>query len=540
MSSTATPTRSVDVVVVGAGFAGVYALYKLRETGLSSAVFEAGSGVGGTWYWNRYPGARCDIQSLEYSYQFSEELQQEWSWSERYSPQPEILEYINHVTDRFELRDGIQFDTRVLSATFNEDTERWIVETDAGDVVDAQFCMMATGNLSAANMPDIEGRDSFAGATYHTGTWPHEGVDFSGKRVGVIGTGSSGIQSIPLIAQQAEHLTVFQRTPNYSIPSGNAPMDPALERSVKDEYPAFRERNRGMPFGAFSDIGKTGGTCQEATDEERQARFDYRWKDGGLPFLASFGDLLFDENSNEIAAGYVREKIRGKIDDPELADALLPDTILGCKRLCADSGYFETYNRPNVRLQDVCKTPIERITAGGIVVDGNEIPLDAIVFATGFDAMTGALFKVDIRGRGGLPLREKWSAGPRTYLGIGTAGFPNLFTVTGPGSPSVLANMLPAIEQHVNWMTDCLVHLRSNGLTTIEADSQAEDAWVEHVNEVAETTLYPGCNSWYLGANVPGKPRVFMPYIGFPTYVAKCDSVVANGYEGFRLGSARS
>ena len=538
MSEVSQPTRSVDVVVVGAGFAGVYALYKLREIGMTSAVFEAGGGVGGTWYWNRYPGARCDIESLEYSYQFSEELQQEWSWSERYSPQPEILAYINHVTDRFGLRDGIQFNTRVLDATFDENSERWTVKTDQGDVVSAQFCIMATGSLSAANMPDIEGRDSFDGSIYHTARWPHEGVDFTGKRVGIIGTGSSGIQSIPLIAEQAEHLTVFQRTPNYSVPAGNAPLDPEVERAVKADYANFRQRQREMPFGAFADIGPSGGIAAEDSAEARRARFEYRWEQGGLPFLASYGDVLFDTESNELAAAFIREKIREKVHDPAVAEALAPDTTVGCKRLCADTGYFETFNRPNIRLQDLRKAPIERITPGGIEIGGQEIELDAIVFATGFDAMTGAIFAMNIRGRAGLALREKWSSGPRTYLGIGTVGFPNLFTVTGPGSPSVLSNMVPAIEQHVNWITDCLSYLRSEGHTTIEASQSAEDDWVEHVNEVAGTTLYPSCNSWYLGANVPGKPRVFMPYVGFPPYVEKCDQVASRGYKGFKLGGA--
>jgi cation diffusion facilitator CzcD-associated flavoprotein CzcO len=539
MSEQASPnasTQDVDVVVVGAGFAGIYALYKLREAGLSSAVLEAGGGVGGTWYWNRYPGARCDIQSLEYSYQFSEELQQEWSWSERYSPQPEILAYANHVTDRFGLRDGIQFNTRVVSAVFDETSERWTVETDGGDTYSAQFCIMATGNLSAANVPNIEGLDSFKGDTYFTAQWPHEGVDFTGKRVGVVGTGSSGIQSIPLIAQEAEHLTVFQRTPNYSVPAGNRPLDAEEERRVKAEYAAFRARQREMPFGAFADIGVSGGLAREASAEERRARFEYRWEDGGLPFLASYGDLMFDNDSNELAAAFVREKMRAKLDDPAVAEMLIPDTAVGCKRLCADTDYLETFNRPNVSLRDVRKNPIERITPQGIVTGSEEVGLDAIVFATGFDAMTGALSRIDIRGRGGLPLTEKWAEGPKTYLGIGTVGFPNFFTVTGPGSPSVLSNMIPSIEQHVNWMTACIEHLRSEGLTTIEPKQEAEDAWVEQVNDVANLTLYPGCNSWYVGANVPGKPRVFMPYIGFPTYVAKCEEVVANGYEGFALG----
>ena len=523
----------IDVVVVGAGFAGCYMLHRVREMGLSVRVFETGSGVGGTWYWNRYPGARCDIESMEYSYQFSEELQQEWEWSERYSPQSEILAYINHVADRFDLRRDIQFETRVTSAHFDETGRRWHVVTDRGDEMSAQFCIMATGCLSSTNTPDFPGLDAFEGDWVHTGDWPHEGVDFSGKRVGVIGTGSSGIQSIPLIALESDHLTVFQRTANYSVPANNRPMDPQVQAKVKADYRAFRQRNSEMPFGAFADVGRREESAVLATEEERAEHYDYWWIEGGLTFLASYGDLMFDADANATAASYVRGKIRELVDDPEVAEILIPDQVFGCKRLCADTGYFETFNRSNVDLVDVRKSPIEEITPTGLRTGDAEYALDVIVFATGFDAMTGALLGIDIRGRDGQTLGEKWSAGPRTYLGLGTAGFPNLFTITGPGSPSVLANMVPAIEQHVNWISDCIQYLRDAGLHEIEASIDAEDAWVDHVNEVANMTLFPSCNSWYLGANVPGKPRVFMPYIGFPMYVEKCEEVVAKNYEGF-------
>ncbi len=525
----------LDAVVVGAGFAGVYALYRLRGLGLRVRAFETGSGVGGTWYWNRYPGARCDIESMEYSYQFSEELQQEWEWTERYAAQPEILAYIEHVADRFDLERHIQFDTRVEAATFDEAAGRWTVRTSDGAEWSAQFCLMATGCLSSRNTPDFPGLDSFAGSWFHTGNWPHEGVDFSGKRVGVIGTGSSAVQSIPLIAEQAEHLTAFQRTPTYSVPAHNKPLDPAEQRRLKADYAGFRARNAAMPFGAFADIGDRGGSALEATPEDRRARYDLWWAKGGLPFIASFEDLMFTREANETAAEYVRAEIRATVRDPATAEMLVPTQTFGCKRLCADTGYFETYNRPNVTLVDVSRTPIERITPGGLRVDSKEYALDSIVFATGFDAMTGALLSIDIRGRSGRSLREKWAEGPRTYLGLGITGFPNLFTITGPGSPSVLANMVPAIEQHVNWIADCIEYLREHRLGRIEATPNAEDAWVAHVNDVAHTTLFPHCNSWYVGANVPGKPRVFMPYIGFPTYVAKCDEVAAKGYEGFEL-----
>ena len=523
----------MDVVVVGAGFAGCYMLHRLRQLGLKAKVFEAGDGVGGTWYWNRYPGARCDIESMEYSYQFDEDLQQEWQWTERYAAQPEILDYINHVADRFDLRSDIQFETRVTCARFDESEDRWTVETDRGDRVRAQFCVMATGCLSSANMPDLPGIDAFEGETIHTGRWPHEGVDFSGKRVGVIGTGSSAIQSIPIIAREADHVTVFQRTPNYSVPTHNGPLDPEVQRKVKADYSGFRQRNKEMPFGAFADVEGREESALLASDAEREQNYEQWWRSGGLTFLASYGDLMFDVDANVTAARFVQRKIRETVADPQTAEKLVPDQVIGCKRLCADTGYFETFNRPNVSLVDVRKTPIEELTPAGLRTADEEFGLDTIVFATGFDAMTGALHAIDIRGKNGLALVEKWSAGPCTYLGLATVGFPNLFTVTGPGSPSVLANMVPAIEQHVDWIADCIAHLRESGSSSIEATPAAEDAWVEHVNEVAGMTLYPNCNSWYLGANVPGKPRVFMPYIGFPTYVEKCEDVAAKGYEGF-------
>lgn len=523
----------VDAVIVGAGFAGMYMLHRLRGMGLSARVFETGDGVGGTWYWNRYPGARCDVESMEYSYQFDDALQQEWDWSERYSPQPEILEYANHVADRFDLRRDIQFETRVTSTVFDEAADCWTVETDRGDRVTAAYVVMATGCLSSTNTPDFPGLESFQGAHYHTGNWPHDGVDFTGKTVGVIGTGSSAIQSIPIIAEQAKHLTVFQRTPNYAVPAHNGPLDPEVARAVKADYATFRAEAKEMRSGLHTRPNEQSALA--VSEEERRAEFEKRWQAGGLPFMGAFMDLLLDENANKTAAEFVREKIRAVVDDPAVAELLSPKTIIGCKRLCVDTGYFQTYNRPNVTLVDVSETPVEAVTAKGVVVAGTEYALDAIVFATGFDAMTGALAKIDIRGVGGRALKEKWAAGPRTYLGLASAGFPNLFTITGPGSPSVLSNMLPSIEQHVEWIADCIGYMREHGCKRIDPTVAAEDAWVGHVNDVANHTLYPSCNSWYLGANVPGKPRVFMPYIGFPPYVEKCKDVVAKGYEGFAL-----
>ena len=530
-----TTVARFDAVVVGAGFAGLYMLHRLRQAGFRVRVFEAGSGVGGTWYWNRYPGARCDVESMEYSYSFSEDLQQEWNWSERYAGQPEILRYANHVAQRFDLRRDIVFDTRVVKAAFIEADNRWRIETDAGEVVEAAFCIMATGCLSSTNLPDFEGLESFAGETYHTGRWPHEGVDFAGKRTGIVGTGSSAIQAIPIIAEQARHLTVFQRTPNYSIPARNDAIDPNLVREIKAEYPQFRASNYRMPAGFGSKIPQNDAPALADDATDRDANYAERWQRGGFGFLSAYNDLLLDRQANETAADFVRRRIRATVRDPRVAELLCPDNVIGCKRPCLDSGYFETYNRANVQLVDVRANPIERITPNGIVVACNEYPLDCIVFATGFDAMTGAVLNIDIRGRGGLALEEKWSAGPRTYLGLGTVGFPNLFLISGPGSPSVLTNMLCSIEQHVNWIADCLENLRNDGIQAIEATPQAEDAWVEHVNTVADATLYPTCNSWYLGKNIPGKPQVFMPLVGFPPYVDKCDAVAANGYEGFAL-----
>ena len=523
------------MVIVGAGFAGMYMLHKARQAGLSAEVFEKGGDVGGTWYWNRYPGARCDIESMEYSYGFDEELQQEWEWSERYAPQPEILRYAEHVADRFDLRRDMTFDTCVTEAVYDEATHAWTVRTDRGHEVACRYLVMATGCLSAANLPDIAGRDDFAGPTYHTGLWPHEGVDFTGQRVGVIGTGSSALQSIPIIAEQAAELTVFQRTATYAVPAWNRPLDPDEVAKVKANYAEFRAANRQMPsaFGAWLDP-PTHATL-DVSPEERRARLEERWAHGGLPFLGAFTDLLLDPAANDEAAEFVREKIREKVQDPEVARKLQPDQVIGCKRLCVDIGYYETYNRPNVRLVDLRETPIERITRGGIRTTEGEHELDCIVFATGFDAMTGALMRIDIVGKDGIRLQDAWSAGPHTFLGLGVHGFPNLFLITGPGSPSVLTNMLVSIQQHVEWITDCVTYLREHGHTTIEAELQAQENWVQYVNVVAGFTLFPTCNSWYLGANVPGKPRVFMPLPGFATYAEQCDQVAAGGYAGFAL-----
>lgn len=543
--------RATDVLVVGAGFGGLYALHRFRSDGFDVHAIEAGSGVGGTWYWNRYPGARCDVESLEYSYQFDHDLQQEWQWSERYAPQPEILAYADHVADRFELRDGIEFDTRVVSAIFDDSTERWLVTTqpvagrtinsdELGDAIttwDAQFVVMATGCLSSTNVPDIDGLDEFeaaGGTLLHTGRWPHGGVDVSGRRVAVVGTGSSGVQAIPLLARDAAHLTVFQRTATYAAPARNGPLDPQLEAEVKADYAGFRAtlKKRATAFGASYPRAHPSAVAMD--DAERERVLDERWELGGFAISTAFHDLLIDPAANALVADYMRRKIRSLVDDPDVAEILAPTQTFACKRMCVDSGYYETYNRSNVSLVSVKDNPIERLTASGVqLTDGSSHEVDTVVFATGYDAMTGSLLRVDIRGRDALSLADAWAAGPRTVLGVGVPGFPNLFTVTGPGSPSVLANMITAVEQHVEWIGDCMTWVRDHGHRTIEATVTAADEWVEHVNALAARTLYPTCNSWYLGANVPGKPRVFMPVLGWPQYVARCDEEAEGGYPGF-------
>jgi len=530
--------QSYDVVIVGAGFAGLYQLYSARKAGFSARVLEAGEGVGGTWFWNRYPGARCDVESLDYSYSFDKDLEQEWNWSERYATQPEILRYLNHVADRFDLRRDVQLKTRVMQATFDEQRNRWTVVTEAGERFDAQFCVMATGCLSIAQAPNFKGLESFNGAWYHSADWPTTGVDFTGKRVGLIGTGSSGVQMAPVIAEQAAHLTVFQRTANYSVPAQNELLDEKTLREVKAHYGERRARAREAVTGHY--LIPNDQSAMEVLEEERQKEFEFRWRGagGGFRMLRAFNDLLINKESNTHAAEFVRGKIRQTVRDPKVAELLCPkaDLPFGTKRLCVDTDYYETFNRPNVSLVDVKAAPIQEITARGLRTSAGEHELDVIVFATGFDAMTGALRAIDIRGVGGLSLREKWDHGPRTYLGVAIAGFPNLFVIAGPGSPSVLSNMVHSIETHVDWVTALLRHVRGRAKTRVETDPVSEDRWVKHVNEVANRTLYPQGNSWYVGANIPGKPRVFMPYVaGIVAYRKIIEGVAEHNYNGFVL-----
>jgi cation diffusion facilitator CzcD-associated flavoprotein CzcO len=526
-----------DAIIIGAGFSGLYQLHRLRDQlGLSVLVIEAGSEVGGTWYWNRYPGARCDSESYYYSYSFSDELQQEWDWTERYPEHSEIRRYLGHVADRLDLKRDIRFDTRVASATYDEATERWTVTTEAGESIETTFLITAVGCLSSANVPAIPGLETFKGEWYHTGRWPHEPVDFSGKRVGLIGTGSTGIQATPAIAAEAAHLTVFQRTANYSVPARNGPVAQDTWRQIKANYAEIRNKARGSTNGHPFDVSEE--SALSVPEDERRKRYEAAWEAGGLRFRAVFSDIMRDEAANSTAADFIRDKIRSIVKDPATAEKLTPrDHPFAAKRPPIDTDYFETFNRDNVSLVDVKATPIEAITPTGIRTSDAEYPLDVIVFATGFDALTGPLLAIDIRGRDGRSLREDWAAGPRSYLGLQVPGYPNLFTITGPGSPSVLTNMPVAIEQHVDWITDCIRHMREAGKQHIEAEPDAAEAWVEHVNETAASTLLVKADSsWYLGANIPGKPRVFMPYAGgMARYAETCAEIARDDYRGFAM-----
>ena len=531
--------ENVDAVIVGAGFSGLYLLHRLRKAGFSTRVFERGGDVGGTWYWNRYPGARCDVESLQYSYSFDEQLQQEWHWPEKFSAQPDILAYANHVADRFDLKKDIEFNTEVKGGCFDEKSSSWKITTSNGEKVTARFFIMATGCISTTQVPSIKGLNNYKGNTYHTGNWPHEEVNFAGQNIAVIGTGSSGIQSIPVLAEQANNLTVFQRTPNYSIPSQNEPMTNKYEQSWKDVYTARRKEMRYSAHGSLKDLNNV--PALSVGEKQRQQLYSERWAIGGTGFLGSFNDLLTNADANYTAAEFVRQQIRKIVKDEETAEILCPTTYpIGTKRICIDTGYFETYNRKNVKLIDISKRPIQCLVSNGIVANEQLYVFDSIIFATGFDAMTGSLFNVDIKGRKGIALRDKWNAGPKTYLGLMSASFPNLFMITGPGSPSVKSNMIMSIEQHVDLVTNTLLRMRSEGLSVVEPELDAENSWVEHVQEVANKTLFPRANSWYMGANIPGKPRLFMPYIGgVGVYREICEEIVADNYRGFKFEKSR-
>ena len=526
----------VDVAVVGAGFSGLYLLYRLRALGFSAVVFDEADDVGGTWYWNRYPGARCDIPTTDYAYSFDPELDRDWTWSEKYATQPEILAYLQHVADRYDLRRDIRFGTRVTAASWDEAARRWRLRTGDGGEVSCRYYVMASGCLSLPKTPDVEGAGRYRGEVYFTGRWPHEGVDFSGKSVAVVGTGSSGIQCIPLIAGQAARLTVFQRTPNFSIPARNGPPSPDRLGQLAADRDGYRDAARWSRGGVPGELTDVSGVT--APEDVRRERFEAAWQAGELfGILGVFSDQGVNPVSNELVAEMLREKIRATVSDADVADALCPkDYPFGTKRPCLDSSYFETFNLPHVRLVDLRKTPIVAVTEAGIDTAEESLRFDAIVFATGFDAMTGPLVSVAVTGTDGVTLQEKWERGPATYLGLMTAGFPNFFMVTGPQSPSVLSNMVVSIEQHVDWITDCLRRLRAENLDRIEPTPVAEAGWVRHNQDCADITLYQRANSWYMGANVPGKPRVFLPYIGgVDAYRRACDEVTEKGFLGFRL-----
>ncbi len=530
---TATSPEEFDVIVVGAGFAGLYALYRLRRMGLKAVVLEAGEDIGGTWFWNRYPGARCDIESIEYSYSFSEELQQEWEWTDRYAGQAEILRYIHHVADRFDLRRDIRINTFVNQAQFDPVANRWQVATRNGQYLRARFCLMGTGCLSNAKVPDAPGLDRFKGEWFHTGQWPKEGADFSGKRVGVVGTGSTGIQVIPFVAKEAAHLHVFQRTANYSVPLRNRLLTAEEQKRVKSQYQQLREKARYTPIGVAGFIVPDRGAL-DVTPQERERAFQERWDFGGIGFNRVFNDILFKEDANKLSRDFLIPRMLAVVNDPAVAAKLTPNYPVGTKRLCGDTGYFETYNRDNVTLVDIQQAPITGITETGISTSDAHYELDAIVFATGFDAITGALLSVNMEVKGGTDLRSKWSTGPSAYLGLMTAGLPNLFMITGPGSPSILANVVVSIEQHVDMIADCLALMQAKGHNRVEADPQAEADWAKHVDDLANTSLMAQAKSWYTGANIPGKPRVFMPYMGGAGEFRKiCNKIISDGFTGF-------
>ncbi|MEM7253710.1 MAG: NAD(P)/FAD-dependent oxidoreductase [Pseudomonadota bacterium] len=531
-----------DVVIVGAGFAGMYAIYRFRRQGLNLLALEAGTDVGGTWYWNRYPGARCDVPSIEYSFAFSEELEQTWDWPEVFSAQPDILRYASHIADRFDLRRDIRFETRVVAVEYDDDTNMWQLVSEDGTIFHSRWVVMATGCLSVPNKPNLPGADTFRGRVLHTGLWPKEPVDLGNQRVGIMGTGSSAVQAIPELAEMSGHLTVFQRTPVYTVPANRKAMRPEHLQTLREHYPELRALQQRSDNGIanFHPRKLTGVTTREGSllalePDARRQLVD----DNGVGALLSFRDVYENLDANEVANELFRAGIRDLVDDPVTAERLAPKTYgLGCKRQVIDRDFYITFNRDDVVLVDLTDTPLERITPTGIRTRDADYKLDVLIYATGFDAMTGALLRAGLRGRNGQTLTEKWQDGPLTFLGLGMRGFPNLFTVTGPGSPSVLCNMLVAIEQHVDWIGECIDYCRANNVRTIEPTGESETEWAKHVNEVAEGTMFtaPTCNSWYLGANIAGKPRMFMPYVGgYPRYKRRCDKVAAANYEGFEV-----
>jgi len=525
-----------DVAVVGAGVAGIYMTHKVRELGLSVVSFERGGGVGGTWYWNRYPGLRCDVESFDYSYSFSEEIQQEWEWTEKFPSQPEILSYLEWVTDKLEVRHFFRFNTEVTSATWDETARRWLIRTNNNDEVSAKYIIWGTGVLSTPKIPEIPGMDSFAGQILNTATWPHEDIDFTGKRVAVLGTGSSGIQVIPIVAESAEHLFVLQRTPSYTLPAFNKPLDPEYAEKVKSDYPSFRKQARSSILGAVThSIGKnTFDLSPEEREQELQRVYDY-----GSPmrFASTFDDILVDLKANKVVAEFVERKIRERVNDPAIADKLIPKTYpIVSRRLCIDTNYYETFNRNNVTLIDLFEEELVELTPTGFTTTRGDYEVDVFILATGFDAVTGTLRRIDITGKDGVTLREKWGEAPSTYLGLTVTGFPNSFMITAPGSPSVSSNVVLSIEQHVEWIAEMLQHCEKSSYSSFEADVKAEQEWVDHVAEIADMTIFPLADSWYTGANIPGKPRVVLQYLGgVGAYENEINAVARDGYRGFEF-----
>ena len=533
---------SADVLVIGAGFSGLYMLHRLRQLGLRALVLERAEKVGGTWLFNRYPGARCDIESIEYSYSFSDEIQQEWVWTETMPAQAEVEAYLNFVVDRLDLRRDIQFDTKVVAMTFDEQAAVWVVSTEAGETFRAPFVVAATGILSAPLEPDIPGMATFSGTSLFTSRWPRESVDLAGKRVGVIGTGSTGVQLIPVVAREAMQLYVFQRSPAYTLPWQVRRFEPGELDEMKARYDEIRAAQRAHPVGAarlsaFSVLLEMLGKppLKSASREDQLRAID----ENGVMGALNWGDIFFDIEANRMAAKLYGEAVARIVKDPETAASLVPDYPFGCKRPIIDQGYYQTFNQDNVTLVDLRKGPIRDVTPTGIRTKQGSYDLDVIVYATGFDAMTGALSRIDMRGRDGLSLSEFWaSEGPLSYLGLAVAGFPNLFTIQGPGSPSAATNVVAALEQHVEWISDCIVYLRANKIRTIEALPTAQQEWIDHATSLVAATVlvHPSCNSWYNGGNVPGKKRMYMSYTGgIPEYRRRCDEIAAGGYTGFKL-----
>ena len=526
--------KVLDTVIVGAGFAGMYCLHKQISDGFNAEIFEKADDVGGTWYWNKYPGARCDIESMDYSYSFSEELQQEWNWKEKYGTQPELLKYARFVSKKFNLREKINFKTTIIKANFIN--KKWKIETDNNIIIECKYLVLATGNLSTPNTPKIKGISNFKGKIYHTGAWPKEMPVFENRKVGVIGTGSSGVQSIPIISETAKKLFVFQRTANFSLPARHHKLPEDKRENYKKDYKKYRDLAKNSSFG-IAKYQPPSKSAFDVSDDERNDIYERAWQEGGQAMLFAFTDLLINKEANKTAADFVRSKIMKIVRNKETAEKLCPnDHPIGTKRLCLDSNYFETYNKENVSLIDISNHPIQEITDNGLITNNIEYLFDDLVFATGFDAMTGAVNAIEILNEKNISLKSIWSNGPKTYLGIMVSEFPNLFMITGPQSPGVKSQMILSIEQHVDFIHNLLIHKKNNKYYQVNANKSKQEEWVNHNNEVANATLYPLAHSWYNGDNIAGKTRNFMPYVGgVANYKNICDEKIKNNYEGFEF-----